>query len=649
MSNLKQLVGSTDKLIQINHPFDDSELLELDTLYSQLTRKEFNYRFRELWNRPIDLTIQEKKHSLQFNFCTDPFCYLYGLPQEVFPNPGYRERQRYRLSGSTKTDDQSLVCNEDNPTRYISKTSSKVLSNWSIADEIGRLIKKDTVEEVEPTYKFHREGCLFKDEDPFNNKKQFHFKGTSSSNSKKYKCKSCGKMTNVLPNQRECFSYHQQRNDILLDFAKLVLNRNPVRRTCEILEIGISTYYKKLEWLYQKCLEFLERHEVQSLKSASFKELWLNTDQFVYYLNNVRKKGSGGLHYDNLEDPYFQTYAVVTADNFSRYVFRSDLAFDWDVTLEDIESNTQQFKANHLPENARRYGRLRISYAPHLSSKASDEDKAEYHRKLATFNKRKDYLDGLHVKSVYTSIAHFWILKNLLNVKEWRFVTDADYSIMSAVLRVFMSEIRSGYAHYFLCYTDREKSLKASYAECKQEIKKLKSFALENEIADKSLYKIGLEKLKDDLKSHPLCKQVSINNMKYNIPTQQPIAHPIPTIDQGLRLIDVATDLSGYHIDDLAKVLMKVSNNSTNAFMQQIRRRLSILERPLVTARLNSGKSYIYSNHNPKYAQYALTILRTYYNFCIAFKSKGGQKATPAQRLGIANRQYELKDIIYFS
>lgn len=40
----------------------------------------------------------------------------------------------------------------------------------------------------------------------------------------------------------------------------------------------------------------------------------------------------------------------------------------------------------------------------------------------------------------------------------------------------------------------------------------------------------------------------------------------------------------------------------------------SMLERPLTTAR-GDKKSYIYANFNPKYAQYMVTILRTYYNF----------------------------------
>jgi len=65
----------------------------------------------------------------------------------------------------------------------------------------------------------------------------------------------------------------------------------------------------------------------------------------------------------------------------------------------------------------------------------------------------------------------------------------------------------------------------------------------------------------------------------------------------------------------------------------------------LTTAR-GDGKSYIYSNFNPKYAQMALTILRTYYNFCLAYKTTD-RIETPAQRLGITKKLFDLKDIIY--
>lgn len=91
---------------------------------------------------------------------------------------------------------------------------------------------------------------------------------------------------------------------------------------------------------------------------------------------------------------------------------------------------------------------------------------------------------------------------------------------------------------------------------------------------------------------------------------------------------------------------MNANDNETNTFIQHIRRRLSILERPITTAR-GDGKSYIYFNFNPKYVQMALTILRTYYNFCLLYKTPNGTNEAPAQRLGIAKKVFDLKDIIY--
>jgi hypothetical protein len=92
---------------------------------------------------------------------------------------------------------------------------------------------------------------------------------------------------------------------------------------------------------------------------------------------------------------------------------------------------------------------------------------------------------------------------------------------------------------------------------------------------------------------------------------------------------------------------MHVNNNATSAFLQQIRRRISILERPLTTAR-GDGKSYIYSNFNPRYAQYAITILRVYYNFCAAYKTRDGWKLSSAQRLGLTEKHFDMNDIVYF-
>lgn len=153
--------------------------------------------------------------------------------------------------------------------------------------------------------------------------------------------------------------------------------------------------------------------------------------------------------------------------------------------------------------------------------------------------------------------------------------------------------------------------------------------------------------LENQLQTHKFHTEISKGGSTYRRWAKNPLAHPLPTLDKGYYTVDCTSDVSGYDMEHLARLLLRVNNNTTNGFMQQIRRRISILERPLVTAR-GDGKSYIYANLNPKYAQYALTILRTYYNFCFEVREWNGKKATPAQHLGISDRKFDLKDIIYF-
>jgi hypothetical protein len=160
-----------------------------------------------------------------------------------------------------------------------------------------------------------------------------------------------------------------------------------------------------------------------------------------------------------------------------------------------------------------------------------------------------------------------------------------------------------------------------------------------------SLRKLASLQLEELFQYHCFHKEVTLPTGTHLEYADNPIEHPLATIDRGRRWVDCKTNLSSMEPREIANMIINVNDNATNTFIQQIRRRLSILERPLTTAR-GDGKSYIYSNFNPKYAQMAITILRTYYNFCFLTRV-GKDSKTPAQRIGIAKRQYAINDIIY--
>jgi transposase-like protein len=308
---------------------------------------------------------------------------------------------------------------------------------------------------LEPDYQFHKEDCLI-NSTPFIKPKDFLKKGLSKSKSQKYQCKTCKKHTNVLPTKKRNTGYHQQRNEILPLFAKLLVNKTSINRACEILDIGKGTYYQKLEHLYLNCLDFLETRETKQLNKMSFDEMWLNTDKLHYVLNNVLKKGQGKNSSKHLIEKQLLTHIVTTADVETKYVFRSDIAYDWDKSLDCIETDTNEYKEDHLNSFQRKNDRFG-SYSAHPMLPTTNDTQTynEFRDELQKTEQRKLYVDGLHVNSGYTAKAHLWLIKNSLNVKKWRFITDNDDSLINSFARVFMNEIQSKDAHHMICVTDK--------------------------------------------------------------------------------------------------------------------------------------------------------------------------------------------------
>lgn len=233
-----------------------------------------------------------------------------------------------------------------------------------------------------------------------------------------------------------------------------------------------------------------------------------------------------------------------------------------------------------------------------------------------------------------------------MNAHNWRFITDDDQSLITSFNRVFTDKIKLKKSYYFICKTDKTLSRKDAFSEYRKSIQHLEEWAEWRKIEHSTLYEVAQLYLEEQLNMHIFHHTLhTLQGEVYRDYAKNPIHHPIGMMDRGKRSVDVITDMSHLNIRELAKPILNVNDNAVNSFLQEIRRSLSVLERPLVTSR-GDGKSYIYSNFNQKYAQMSITILRTYYNFCKTYKTKG-IKETPAQRLGIAERVYTWDDIIY--
>lgn len=642
MVKIKRLANKNEPVCRIESNITSEEFQQRELDYNSLSDKKMKTKYISEIYRSVHLHLNKQDFEIQLNYCSNPFCKNHNQLQIKY-NLG--KISRYGLSGKNR---RVIKCVPDPTDPNGIPTlgcQTKTFSNWSLATEIERLVRINSVIPIEAEYNFHKEGCT-NSESYFTNPKAFYKRGIASSKAQKVQCKTCKKFTNILPDKSKTTSYNQKRNDIILQFAKHLVNRVPVSRTCVILGIGRGTYYDKLEWLYRCCLEFLETRETKQFTKKIFPRIWLNTDMMEYYLNNIRKKGQKKAP-GEIGEKQLQTQIVITSELDSRYVFRADIAYDSDIDFKQIQLDTELYKDDHLPLELRKNTKYtRYSYFPMEPTTSDTQTMTDYYQELYEFSQRKKYVDGLHVNHTYTTMAQLFLIKQLVKTDKWRIVSDDDMALKSAIKKAFSDEIQQGNLHYFVNNFDKTLSRVDAYNEFIESKKYLREWAKANELEDLSMYDLAVEYLKRRLNTHKFYEtKIALDGTPYNVNKENKIEHPIAMADRGSRYINVITDTSKLSDEHLARLIVKASDNSVNAFLQEIRRSLSVLERPLVTAR-GDGKSYIYSNFNPKYAQMAITILRTYYNFCKPFKT-GKEKKTPAQRLGITDKVYSWEDIIY--
>ncbi len=102
--------------------------------------------------------------------------------------------------------------------------------------------------------------------------------------------------------------------------------------------------------------------------------------------------------------------------------------------------------------------------------------------------------------------------------------------------------------------------------------------------------------------------------------------------------------------DHVAWLYNKASLHGIDVFFQKIRRRLSMLERPIHSASNNGRTWHGYSPYNPAMVVKMLEIYRVVHNYIdLPPEGKKAEKTTPAMRLGLAQAPLDYKDILYFN
>ena len=121
------------------------------------------------------------------------------------------------------------------------------------------------------------------------------------------------------------------------------------------------------------------------------------------------------------------------------------------------------------------------------------------------------------------------------------------------------------------------------------------------------------------------------------------LTHPFPDMSEPEKSICYLTDYGDYDEDHIAWLYNKASMHAIDRFFMKVRRRPSLLERPLASAGRAGRMWHGYSSYNPESIIKILSIFRIFYNYTQA----GKDLKTPAMRLGLAKGRVKLEDIIY--
>lgn len=571
--------------------------------------------------------------KIQVNFCKNPVCANFGAPARtsaVKPGPTGSNDNRYVIQSTADGASRGIRCK---------KCGEKppIKSNKGISEEIERFTRSWKQGAGCPNTK-----CLAYGLDVNEYLYLYNRHGRTGSGTCRMSCRTCGSVFTV---GRRAKFYDKDKTEALF---LIFVNRSPIKRALETLGWNSShmgNFYRRFNQIDKKCQEFSAIFDRQ-LSRGEF-ELgyrFISTDIQQYSINWD----------ESSERENTLLNAVFSVDNESGFIFCANAAYDIDVDADAVDRETLASEDYKLHEPYRRHARLWTA-GDELQRHRSEGQKggrreqliARIEEKYKDVISRRDVEDGeiasrqpkkgKLVHYPYTVYASMFILERLLNgAKKVIHCMDQESANRAACLSAFEHRIRKGTAHAFYVKVNKEYTV--------PQRQKLRNESLEK-------FRTNYAKLL--ARGAPLdgaIAKVMRGNIETAIATgpwqDQWVKHPLPRMDEPEKMLCWLTRIGPSVDDEVLAMFLGVSMNGVDNVLQQVRRRISMLERPLKTASAQRAGWNGYGFYKPKNVQPSLNILRCYLNFCVV---RERDNKTAAMRLGIAQKPYTIEDILNLS
>lgn len=580
--------------------------------------------------------IPVEHNGIQHNFCKNPKCINFGVPALQTKAKGINTYALTGLNQGGGTLNIPLLrcnsCGEHIPMK----------SNVGIYEELERIssyldISKQVA--VCPHVDCSNHSV------PVGTKKAYRSFGTCTSGAKRYQCSVCMKTFSVSKPDK---GQHDTNQNV--EIFKLLVNKVPLSRIINILNISWSVLYSRIDFIHKQCLAFASEKESQ-LSTLRIERLYLSTDRQDYSVNWTERKDKRNVVLS----------AMATADNSTGYVFGINPNFDYSIDKEQVESDAlivgDAVKTSPFRKYARiwlnsdythssqriRYGRKKKNYSDDtLKSNIENKyDEAVTRTDVEAFDK-KSYEEklpnyGVQIKAEYTMIAHFHFLKSLCgNVGKWRMFLDQDSGIRGACLSAFNDEVKNKKAEAFYVSiekeltVDKKRQLKAEAKKNYDLIKALNPSLSDNEIK--------IELIKREIQ---LVREYGSWKDKW-------IHHPLPNMAEANKSMCWLTEHDDFDLTHKAWLYQKASLHGIDSFFQKVRRRIAMLERPIHSSS-NNGRTWNgYGAYNPAMVVKLLEIFRVVHNY-IDVRKEEGTVTSPAMRIGLMTQPIDYEDIVDFA
>lgn len=566
--------------------------------------------------------------GIQVNFCKNPACSNYGVAPKASVKRGKSVKGKQdsyiiQASGAGLPNLHCRICGE----------YPIIKSNTAIAEERARFLN-DLAVAPEPSCP--DEACS-NHTVPIG--KGYQSKGQTKSGSHRYLCNVCNKTFSV----GKSTTGHKQPHKNRLIFS-LLMNKSPMRRICEVADIGPESVYGKIDFLYRQCLAFAADRENRLRNGMAIPRLYLGVDRQDYVVNWTQ----------NADRRNVMLHAVGSADNNTGYVFGMHLNYDASLDSEVVEADAITAGDYQAKLPFRHYARcwLKEDYVGAVKKSLQRKQRANHDLQsdieaLYVESIQRDDVEvsetqdsgkrlptrGVQIHAEYTLYGHFYFLRQLFGgVEKLRFFLDQDSGMRAACLSAFQPEIAARRADAFYVRIAKEMTI----AEKRTAIA-LSRTAFED--ARKLNPTLSDAELETVLIKERITHMATVGKWQ-----DRWMSHPFPNMSEPEKAVCYLTDYKDYDDNHLARLYNKASLHAIDCFFMQVRRRLSILERPIGSASSTGRTWYGYSAYNPETIVKMLGIFRVFYNYSLA----GQDKKTPAMRLGLAKGKVSLEDIVYF-